>query len=349
MPRPRNTIPSYSHHKPTDQAYVRIPDGSGGRRAVYLGKYDSPESRAEYARIVAELAVPSASVGSDRVTIGGSDLTVNEVLLAFARHAERHYRRADGTATNEVVEYKYTFRLLRETHGHIRAREFGPLALKAVRQKMVEAGWQRTTVNNRVRRLKHVFKWAVENELVPSGVYQALAAVAGLQKGRSAARESEPVGPVDDATVDATLPFLTRHVRGLVEFQRLSGCRPGEACQVRRADIDTGGDVWQFRPAQHKNSHRSKPRVIAVGPRTQALLREFFTTDLGDYLFSPRRAVEEFRAERSAKRTTPRFASHMERNAGKRVACPKRRPAERYTSPASRNHRRTVSRPTCTR
>jgi hypothetical protein len=25
---------------------------------------------------------------------------------------------------------------------------------------------------------------------------------------------------------------LTRHVRGLVEFQRLTGCRPGEACSV---------------------------------------------------------------------------------------------------------------------
>src|SRR5262249_48162241 len=46
----------------------------------------------------------------------------------------------------------------------------------------------------------------------------------------------------------------------------------------------------------------------------------------------PRRAVEEFRAERSAKRMTPRFVSHMERNASKRVVCPKRRPAERYTA-----------------
>jgi DNA polymerase V len=27
---------------------------------------------------------------------------------------------------------------------------------------------------------------------------------------------------------------LTRHVRGLVEFQRLTGCRPGEACALRR-------------------------------------------------------------------------------------------------------------------
>ena len=49
----------------------------------------------------------------------------------------------------------------------------------------------------------------------------------------AAAREKEPVGPVDDAVVDATIPFLNRHVRGLVEFQRLTGCRPGEAGRAR--------------------------------------------------------------------------------------------------------------------
>src|SRR5205809_288425 len=80
----------------------------------------------------------------------------------------------DGTATNEVVEYKYIIRLVRETHGRVPAKEFGPLALRAVRQRMVEAGWCRTTINNRVRRLKHVFKWAAGNELVPAAVPQAL-------------------------------------------------------------------------------------------------------------------------------------------------------------------------------
>ena len=87
----------------------------------------------------------------------------------------------------------------------------------------------------------------MSEELAPPAVYQAVATVAGLQKGRTAAREKEPVRPVDDAVVDATLPFLGRHVRGLVEFQRLTGCRPGEACAVRRCDIDTGRPVWLSR------------------------------------------------------------------------------------------------------
>src|SRR5207302_1797839 len=124
----------------------------------------------------------------------------------------------------------------------------------------------------------------------------------GLQRGRSNVRDTEPIAPVADEVVDATLPFLNRHVRGLVELQRLTGCRPGEACRIRRSEIDTGGAVWLYRPSQHKGSWRGKPRVIAIGPKAQDLLREFFAPSIEDYLFSPRRAVEELISLRSAER-----------------------------------------------
>jgi integrase len=175
-----------------------------------------------------------------------------------------------------------------------------------------------------------MFKWAVAEELVPPAVYQALAAVPGLQRGRSKARESEPVCPVEDAVVAATLPYLNRFVRGLVEFQRLTGCRPGEACDLRRCDIDTGGKVWFYKPATHKNAWRGKNRTIPIGPQAQELLKEFFTTDINAYLFSPDRAVEELHAKRTANRKTPRYPSHMARNAKKRKKNPEHKPAEKY-------------------
>ena len=73
MSRPKNGIPSYGHHKPSGQAYVRFITG-GVRRFVYLGEYDTPESRAEYRRIIAELETDGSA------TVAGtaeSDLTVN--------------------------------------------------------------------------------------------------------------------------------------------------------------------------------------------------------------------------------------------------------------------------------
>lgn len=97
MPR-SPSVPSYRFHKATGQAVVTIRTPAG-RRDVYLGPYNSPESRKEYARIVAELAVAPAAAASVAGPTAGAARTVAEVLLAFWRHAERHYRRPDGTPT----------------------------------------------------------------------------------------------------------------------------------------------------------------------------------------------------------------------------------------------------------
>jgi len=61
------------------------------------------------------------------------------------------------------------------------------LALKAVRQVMVQAGHCRNHVNKNVSRIKRMFKWAAEEELIPGSVAQSRWAVAGLRKGRSEA------------------------------------------------------------------------------------------------------------------------------------------------------------------
>ena len=93
---------------------------------------------------------------------------------------------------------------------------------------MIDSGLARTTINQRVGRIVRLFKWAVENELVPPGVHHGLKAVAGLQKGRSEARETEPVRPVPDAPVEAIRPHVARQVWAMIELQRLTGMRPGE-------------------------------------------------------------------------------------------------------------------------
>src|SRR5262249_54303815 len=114
-------------------------------------------------------------------------------------------------------------------------------------------------------------------------------------------------------------------------FQRLTGCRPGEACRVRQCDIDTSGAIWLYRPAQHKGTWRGEQRAITLRAEGPGLIRGDFTPNLGDYLFSPARAVEELNAQRSANRKTPRYPSHMKRNDRKRVGAKRKRPpAERY-------------------
>jgi hypothetical protein len=274
--RSRFSVPSYRLHKQSGQAIVTLPDGLGGRRDVLLGPHGSQASRVEYARVIAEWEANGRRPANDPV----ADLTVNELIVRFWSHAERHYCHPDGTPTGELREYRFSLRPLRELYGHTPAAAFGPLALKALRQAMVDAGLARGVINQRVGRIRRVFKWASSEELVPHSVYSALTTVAGLARGRSPARETEPVGPVPNAFVDAIRPHVSRHVWGMIQVQRLTGMRPGEACAMRAMDLDTTGDVWLYRPARHKTAWRGKGRVIALGPKAQAVVREFFVPDV---------------------------------------------------------------------
>ena len=134
-------------------------------------------------------------------------------------------------------------RVLRKFYAHVPAVEFGPLAFRAIQRHLVERGLARKTINHMCGVIKHMFKWCASHEMIPVAAYQALATVPGLRKGRSAAREPDPIGPVADEVIDATWPSLPPVVADMVRFQRLTGCRPGEACIIRPCDVDDRGEV----------------------------------------------------------------------------------------------------------
>src|SRR5690242_11069421 len=125
MPLATLRTPSYRLHKPTRQAVVTL-----NGRDFYLGRHGSPESRAEYDRLIAEWlshgrCLPVSPSGA------GADLTVNEVLASYLRWAGTYYVK-DGKPTSEVKNIGFALRPLRQLYGHTPAREFGPVGLKAV-------------------------------------------------------------------------------------------------------------------------------------------------------------------------------------------------------------------------
>jgi integrase len=325
MPR-QTRIPTYRLHKQSGQAVVTLPDGLGRRRDVLLGLYGSPESRAEYARVLAEWEASGRRLPRPAAPV--PDLSVNELLLHYWRWAEGHYRDAEGKQSGELENLRDALRPLRQLCGHTAAARFGPLALRAVREAMVKAGLARTVINGRVNRIRRAFRWAASFELVPPSVYEALRTVAGLQRGRGEAKETDPVRLAPEEHVQATLPLLPPPVRAMSELQLLAGMRAGEAMVMRAIDLTMSGPVWTYRPESHKNKHRGLERVIFLGPQAQEVVKPFLTTDLEAYLFSPRAYVEMRRAQRAAARATKRTPSEMRR---RRKAKPKRQPGERYT------------------
>jgi integrase len=235
-----------------------------------------------------------------------------------------------------VSEYQYSLKPLREMYGMTPADQFSPVALKAVRQRMVETGWSRGVVNARVARTKRAFRWCVSEGLVPVAVLQALETVDGLARGRTPARETEPIKPVPSAFVDAIRPHVRRQVWAMVDLQRLTGMRPGEVILMRACDLDTSGEVWMYRPQRHKLSYRGSDRTVALGPRAQHIVREFLRPQTEAFLFSPADAERERLAAMRARRMSkvqPSQVCRKKRRPKKRRANATRRRATRGRSP----------------
>ena len=230
MPRPKGsfkTTPDYCHHKASGKAYVTL---SG--KAVYLGDYGTADS-------------------------------IVELIAAYWRHAQSYYATPEtgGDSNGELSCLRLALGVVKRLYADTAVSDFGPLALKAVRQEMGRLGWARSHVNRQIHRVRRMFRWGVENEMVPPSILHGLLAVSALRRGKTEAREPEPVRPVTQAHVHPVKDHVARQVWGMIELQLLTGMRPGEVTRMRTGDIDTTGQPWVYRPVRHKTRRRGpRPR-----------------------------------------------------------------------------------------
>jgi len=328
-PKHSHRLPKFRIHKATGQAYVEL----SGRR-FYLGRHDSPKAQQRYHTLIAEWLANGRQLRLDP-----RQITIKEMLARYWVYGERYYRNANGTVSRELENIRLALRPVYELYADLPAAEFGPRALRTVRQRMIDQGICRRTINARIGRIKRVFKWAVAEELIPGEVYHALQAVDGLRRGRCAAREGEPVRPVPQEHIDAIKPFVSRQVWAMVQLQLLTGARPGEIVIMRPVDIDMSGRIWIYTPTSHKTAHFGHERKIYIGPRGQAVLRPFLGRSVGAYCFSPAEAEAERRARLHEQRKTPLSCGN--RPGTNRKANPQRKPGQAYTVDA---YRRAIAR-----
>lgn len=317
-------VPKYCRHKQSGQAYVRL-----NGQFHYLGRWRSTESKTAYRRLVAEYI----AAGGVPPAQPSDDLTVAEIVIRHWKHVTAYYRKHDRQ-TSTVEWIRAALKPVRELYGDQPAASFGPLALKAVRQTMLDSGrLNRTTINKRISLIVRMFKWAVENQLIGPTIYEALKAVESLKQGRCSAPEPRVVPPVDDAVVEATLPKLQPTVAAMVQLQRLTGARPEEVCTIRPIDVDTSGELWEFIPASHKTEHCGRRRVIYLGPKAQDVLRPFLLRRKTSFCFAPEDSIRRLARLRRENRQTPMTPSQLERKPKQKG---KRRPGQKYTAASYR-------------
>lgn len=342
---PSNGIPSYRLHKSSGRAVVTI-DG----KDHYLGIHGSPESRAEYDRLINlwltnGRRLPESALSKRREDHG--ELPVVEVIARYWEFAEKRYAGQRATLLN----VRRALSVLRQLFGPTPVSQFGPKALRTYQRALVdlpadrlpngaskrEGPLARKTVNYHAGVVKRMFRWAVVEEIVPASVYDALKVVPWLRAGETKARETPKVRPVPDAIVEATLPFLPEVVADMVRVQRFTGMRPAELCMMTPRDLDTSGPAWRYVPRKHKCEVHGKDRIILIGPKAQAILAKYLRSEdwirpLDAAIFSPREAEDQRRAMKRAARKTKVQPSQQNR----RLRFPKSGPGECYDSASYR-------------
>jgi hypothetical protein len=170
MPKLTKSVPKYRRHRGSGQAIVTL---SGADH--YLGPYRSKASHLEYDRLISEWIQNRRSVPCQ-----ARDTTVVEIASAYLKYALAYYVK-NGKPTREAEMIRELIQRIRPLYGRTPAADFGPLALKTVRQKMIEDGHSRGFINKSTDRLRRMFKWAAAEEMIAASAPQALAMVPGLR------------------------------------------------------------------------------------------------------------------------------------------------------------------------
>src|SRR5262249_42199900 len=133
-------IPRLCLHKATGQAVVRL-----GGKDVSCGWDGSAEAQATYDRLIGQRAhgglarTPAPPNHASSAALPArprapAPLTVSELILAYKTFTDDYYR--DSSSEREKI--RLALRPLRRLYGGTPAAAFGPLALKGVRQAMLE-------------------------------------------------------------------------------------------------------------------------------------------------------------------------------------------------------------------
>ena len=195
MPKLKKKPPKYSKLKQYAVVYLQ-------GKIHYLGEYGSPESRAAYARLVAELQATPVFLPPT----GEKDVTVKELAAGFLEHAKATLHPTNyGNYRKVVLDF-----LLKFYGDDTLVDNFTPRDLKLIRNELINARTKkgnprycRGTINANIARIVHIFNWGVGETLVAPGTVVALKAVSSLDEGHPGTFDHEERMDVPDSVIKA--------------------------------------------------------------------------------------------------------------------------------------------------
>lgn len=266
-------VPKLCRHKGRDLGFVKDPKT---KKIIYLGRWNSHETRRAYERWLAEYFASNNMVLPVSHQQGATVKNLVEKYILFARE----YYRKRGSKKEVTSEYNCIRQALLELKDwfDIRLEDFKPSDLITIRSKIVarktvsQNGKPSTktlalsTINAIVGRIRRMFKKGVEWDMVPASVFQGLECVSNLSwRTAPNLRETEPIKPVEFEHIKATMEHLPEKFKVMLEVHMATGMRVTELCNMRWSEIEPYQDgLYAFRPTEHKTKHRGVDKTIFI-------------------------------------------------------------------------------------
>jgi integrase len=207
-------------------------------------------------------------------------LTVGELVQRYLAHAEVYYRDSDGKQTGEAANMEAALKVWFTFHisPDLPINHFSKHDLRVVQQAMIDDERCRRYINQTISRIRRMFVWAVEEDIIEDTIDDALASrvlgvfesVKSLKAGRSKAVEKKPIQSVSLEDVRDTLPYLKPKARDACELMLRTGARVSEILRLTVGEIVKHEGDWYAVPEKHKNAWRGHGRAL---PLDQAAMR----------------------------------------------------------------------------
>ena len=303
----------------------------------YCGRYGTAAASKRYAELLAQWErngrrplEPAVDVEQLR--------PLRDVFAAWEAYLDASGRYAKGgKPTSQRAIVALAVREFVERFGSVPAVRYSERLLLQHRDDLEQRErLTRSGINRKVGILVAGLRWAYGRGLVERDAWLGTSAIEPLTRAEAGHKDRKKVKrAVTMAEVEAVARCLPRVPAAMLRLQAILGCRPGEVCAMRWADIDQtpivvdeGGVVcWTYHVADAKASHHGKATSYAVPPTAQAILDQFPPTSPGGFIFSPAATMHAIHDERRRARRTPPTKQMQQRDEGDR-----REFSERYSS-----------------
>jgi len=228
-------------------------------------------------------------------------------------------------------------------YGRVPVDEFSARSLLYLQDKIVNTPNERNgkpltrkTVNRYVGLIKQAFKFGAKFGWAEPSTHYALQVVDQLRKGHTTAPDNPDVKPVESDVFEKTLDKLPKRVADMARVQRNSTMRPQDVCNIRACDIERTGDVWLYRPPNHKTAYLGEVLTKYIGTAAQEILTTYLIEkeDTPEaYLFQPKDTVRDRNIERRCNRKTLNKKGEVQpSHKNRKKMNPKRTPGEKYST-----------------